>query len=229
MESVERDLNHFASYAFEASFWALEAGERGALLQKWWGALEQVGKVTHLYQVYPAEATVDLLVWSALPVEDDQSAAEFFERYARATNSVRGMVRMTRSLWGFTGRSSYSKARSAQEMDPYGGKRRRYLVVYPFVKRDEWYLMSREARQGMMNEHIRIGKGYSTILQLLLYSFGLQDQEFVVVYEMDDLPLFSDLVHELRNTEARRFTVRDTPLQTAVYRTPEELLGLWAG
>jgi glutamyl-tRNA reductase len=38
--------------------------------------------------------------------------------------------------------------------------RLRYLVVYPFVKTIEWYLMSREARQGMMNEHMRIGHDY---------------------------------------------------------------------
>jgi chlorite dismutase len=68
----------------------------------------------------------------------------------------------------------------------------------------------------MMNEHIRLGKSYPQIKQLLLYSFGLQDQEFVVVYEMEDLPLFSDLVHELRSTEARRYTERDTPLITAI-------------
>lgn len=69
-----------------------------------------------------------------------------------------------------------------------------------------------------MNEHIRLGKGYPQIKQLLLYSFGLQDQEFVVVCEMEDLPLFSDLVHELRSTEARRHTERDTPLITAILK-----------
>ena len=81
--------------------------------------------------------------------------------------------------------------------------------------------MSREARQGMMNEHIRIG------IQLLLYSFGVQDQEFVVVYEMDDLHQFSDLVNELRSSEARRYTLRDTPLHTAIYHPADETLALW--
>ena len=75
--------------------------------------------------------------------------------------------------------------------------------------------MSRDARQGMMNEHIRIGHQYPEIKQLLLYSFGLQDQEFVVVYETDDLPQFSDLVNELRGAEGRRYTERDTPAYTA--------------
>ncbi len=63
--------------------------------------------------------------------------------------------------------------------------------------------------------------------ELLLYSFGLQDQEFVVVYETDDLPLFSELVYDLRGTEARRFTERDAPLQTAAYSRPEKLLKNW--
>jgi len=87
--------------------------------------------------------------------------------------------------------------------------------------------MGREARQGIMNEHIRIGKQYEDITQLLLYSFGVQDQEFIVVYETDDLPRFSDLVNELRSTDGRRYTLRDTPLHTALYHPAEETLALW--
>jgi chlorite dismutase len=80
----------------------------------------------------------------------------------------------------------------------------------------------------MMNEHIKIGKQYPEITQLLLYSFGLQDQEFIVVYETEDLGHFSDLVYELRDSEARRYTQRDAPLFTAVYHPAEETLALWA-
>ena len=87
--------------------------------------------------------------------------------------------------------------------------------------------MSRESRQGMMNEHIRIGKQYEEIKQLLLYSFGLQDQEFVVVYETDDLLRFSDLVNELRDTEARRYTLKDTPVYTAIYHAAPQAMALW--
>ncbi|MDQ5853823.1 MAG: chlorite dismutase family protein, partial [Chloroflexota bacterium] len=68
---------------------------------------------------------------------------------------------------------------------------------------------------------------YPEIKQLLLYSFGLQDQEFVVVYETDDLMHFSDLVNELRGTEARRYTERDTPIFSAVYHPAEETLALY--
>jgi chlorite dismutase len=113
------------------------------------------------------------------------------------------------------------------QVDPFSTERKRYLVGYPFVKTMDWYLMSRDARQGMMNEHIRVGHQYPEIKQLLLYSFGLQDQEFIVVYETDDLPMFSDLVNDLRATEARRYTQRDTPIFTAVYHPAETTLGLW--
>jgi chlorite dismutase len=105
--------------------------------------------------------------------------------------------------------------------------RKPYMVIYPFVKTGDWYLMSADARQGMMNEHIKLGKQYPDITQLLLYSVGLQNQEFVVVYETDDLTHFSDLVYRLRATEVRRYTERDTPLHTAIYHPAEETLAMW--
>ncbi len=106
-------------------------------------------------------------------------------------------------------------------------ERRQYLIVYPFVKTTDWYLMGQESRQGMMNEHIRIGKEYTQITQLLLYSVGLQNQEFVVVYETDELARFSSLVNDLRATEGRRYTERDTPLHTAMHAPAEEVLALF--
>ncbi len=63
---------------------------------------------------------------------------------------------------------------------------------------------------------------------MLLYSSGLQDQEFIVVYETEDLSLFSELVQELRGSEARRYTLRDTPLYTVMHHPEEEILSLWA-
>jgi chlorite dismutase len=160
-------------------------------------------------------------------VSDTKDPAVFFEKLAMAMSSYRHLIEQKDLLWGFTRPSQYSKARSKQEIDPFAETHRSYLIIYPFSKTTEWYLMSREARQGMMNEHIRIGKQYEDISQLLLYSFGLQNQEFVVVYETDDLTRFSDLVNELRDTEARRYTLRDTPLHTAVYHLAEETLALW--
>jgi len=228
-EETPRTLNHFALFAFKEAYWTLPADARAEFHADWLAGLRAAARKVDVYQVFPAESQADVLVWSALPAEGKCETAEFFEGFASATNPFRAYLHSSATLWGYTRPSQYTKTRSTQEIDPFAGfaTRKPYLVIYPFVKTTDWYLMSREARQGMMNEHIRIGKQYEDITQLLLYSFGVQDQEFVVVYETDDLLRFSDLVNELRATEGRRYTLRDTPLHTAIYHPAEETLALW--
>jgi chlorite dismutase len=130
------------------------------------------------------------------------------------------------SLWGFTRPSVYTKRRTVQEHALDDPTRLRYLIVYPFVKTTEWYLMSRDARQGMMNEHMRIGHDFDDVRQVLLYATGLDDQEFIVAYETDKLERHQELVIALRSTEGRRYTLRDTPIFTAIHRPVEEALAL---
>lgn len=224
-ELTPRTLNHFTLYAFTDAYWTLNEGARASFHEHWLEGLATAATNFDIYQ--NTDARADLLVWCAVSAAEPSSASDFFEKHTRITTPYRHLIRPVESLWGFTRPSQYTKARSAQEIDPLAEERMRYLVAYPFAKTAEWYLMSREARQGMMNEHIRIGKQYEEIKQLLLYSFGLQDYEFVVVYETDDLPRFSELVNELRDTEARRYTLRDTPAYTAVHRPAADTLALW--
>jgi chlorite dismutase len=225
IEQSLRTFNHYSLFAFKDAYWLLSADERAEFHKNWLAALRASAQKVDIFQ--GTEHDVDLIVWSALTVQGNQDAAVFFENFAKALAPYRHLVEQKDSLWGFTRPSQYSKARSKQEIDPFSDEHKPYLIIYPFSKTTEWYLMSRDARQGMMNEHIRIGKGYEDISQLLLYSFGLQNQEFVVVYETDDLTRFSDLVNELRDTEARRYTLRDTPLHTTIYHSAEETLALW--
>lgn len=226
-ELTPRALSHFAFFKFKDAHFALTSKERQEFHANWLAGLRDAAQHLDVYQIYPAQTGADVLIWSALDATDPATTAGFFGRFARATNLHRHLVEPAHTLWGFTKPSQYTKTRSTQEIDPFAAERKPYLIIYPFIKSVDWYLMSRESRQGMMNEHIKIGKQYPEITQLLLYSFGLQDQEFIVVYETDDLGHFSDLVYELRDTEARRFTERDTPLFTAVYHPAEETLALW--
>lgn len=224
-EAIHRTLNHYSLIAFKESYWSLSAREREEFHKNWLDGLCGAAQKVDIFQA--TESGIDLIIWSAITADDKLDSATFFEKYSKAHAPYRHLIDLKDSLWGFTRPSQYSKARSKQEIDPFSETRQPYLIIYPFSKTAEWYLMSREARQGMMNEHIRIGKQYEDISQLLLYSFGLQNQEFVVVYETDDLARFSDLVNELRDTEARRHTLRDTPLHTAIYHPAEETLRLW--
>ncbi|HEX7150686.1 MAG TPA: chlorite dismutase family protein [Thermoanaerobaculia bacterium] len=98
------------------------------------------------------------------------------------------------------------------------------LFVYPFVKTRDWYLLPMPERQRIMNEHIAIGHKYPRVKINTTYSFGLDDQDFVVAFEADSAAEFLDLVQELRETESSKFTVRDTPMYTCKRATVEEIL-----
>lgn len=215
-------LGHFASYRLAPAFWTLPPAERKARARAWFEGIASAAEVAHLYLTGGMESDSDVLVWSTVTVSDASIPGRFFRARAAAESTHRDIVEPGHVLWGMTRPSEYSKARSAQEIDSFAPMRTPYLVMYPFTKTADWYLMGRDTRQGMMNEHIRIGKQFQDIKQLLLYSFGLQDQEFVVVYETDDLSLFSRLVYDLRATEARRYTKADTPLHTGVLIVADE-------
>jgi len=80
----------------------------------------------------------------------------------------------------------------------------------------------------MMNEHIKVGHDFPSIKQVLVHSFGLDDQEFIVSYETEDLLEFQSLVMDLRSTDGRKYTLSDTPIFTCVHRPLREVLELLA-
>jgi chlorite dismutase len=100
----------------------------------------------------------------------------------------------------------------------------KYFFVYPFVKKREWYLLSMEDRQKLMDEHIRMGNKYPSVKLNTTYSFGLDDQEFVVAFETDSPADFLDLVQELRESQGSLYTLRDTPIITCLRKNVHEVL-----
>lgn len=105
----------------------------------------------------------------------------------------------------------------------------RYLFVYPFIKTRPWYRMTQATRQGMMDEHIEIGRRYPSVKLNTTYSFGLDDQEFVLAFETDEPADFLDLVQDLRESEASLYTLRDTPLFTCLNLSLAEALDALGG
>jgi chlorite dismutase len=180
------------------------------------------GVTTHAYSMIGLQPGADLLLWRLAPSLD---ALEEAAAAALRTGLGRHLT-VAESLLGIVGPSQYVKRPTEQEQSLFTGERSRYLVVYPFTKTAEWYLLGQAARQGIMNEHMRVGHEYPQVRQLLAYSFGIDDQDFVVAYETDDLPAFSSLVRDLRGTESRRSTVRDTPIWTGIHRPMPEILSL---
>lgn len=177
---------------------------------------------TFTYSMIGLKAGVDLLLWSLSPSLDalEQKMA------ATLRTGMGEWMTVRHSFLGLIAPSQYVKRPTVQEQSLFTGKRSRYLIVYPFTKSTDWYLLGAEERQKVMNEHMKVGHRYHQVRQLLAYSFGLDDMDFLVAYETDDLPAFGQLVRELRGTESRRTTVRDTPILVGVHRPIDEITAL---
>ncbi len=205
----------------------LAADERRANIDDFCQAVERAERrlVQHAYSTIGLRAEGDLLLWRmAERLEDiEESAADM------QSSGLGRWLAPAISMVGMTRPSQYVRRPSAQEQSLFEGERSRYLVVYPFVKSTDWYLTPADERQAVMRGHMRVGHSYPEVRQLLAYSFGLDDQEFIVAYEMDDLARFQDLVRELRETESRRATVRDTPIITGIHRPMAEIAALLGG
>ena len=132
---------------------------------------------------------------------------------------------MPHSFLALTKESEYSEE-SRLEVRPAHAK---YLFVYPFVKTRAWYRLDADERYRVMQEHIRIGREYPSIDLNTSYSFGLDDQEFVVAFETDEPADFLDLVQRLRTTESSEYTKRDTPTFTCVAASVQRALGALDG
>jgi chlorite dismutase len=100
----------------------------------------------------------------------------------------------------------------------------RYLIVYPMWKKREWYRLSDEERMTIMREHIAVARRYTGISTNTAYSFGLDDQEFVVAFDADDPMEFLDLVQDLRATESSAYTESETPIFTCLHSSVERAL-----
>jgi chlorite dismutase len=120
-----------------------------------------------------------------------------------------GWLETPYSYLATTKASSYTSARKPRKIIPKGSP---YLVVYPFVKVRPWYALPEDDRQRAMDEHMRVGHEFETIHNHTTYSFGIDDQEFMTAFECDEPADFMHLMLTLRESEASRYTERDTPI-----------------
>ncbi|GAB6936468.1 MAG: chlorite dismutase family protein [Bacillota bacterium] len=168
------------------------------------------------YSLVGLRADAEFMLWRI-----SKDLRVFQEMTSKLMNTGLGKyLTISYSFLSITKRSIY-----VDKMDPSNPNPRvyivpgrgKYLFVYPFVKTRDWYQLSFPTRQGMMDEHIQIGSKYPSVKLNTTYSFGIDDQEFVVAFESDEPRDFVNLVQELRETEASRYTLRDTPMFTCIY------------
>ena len=176
------------------------------------------------YSTVGLRPDADFVLWRISAGTDE------FQAQTQSINRSRlgGYLSTPHSFVSMTKRSMYidkvDPFHTAQSRTHIVPGQRKYLFIYPFVKTRAWYLLPLEERQAIMDVHIKIGNKYPSVKLNTTYSFGLDDQDFVVAFETDEPADFLDLVMELRETESSKYTLRDTPIFTCVQTPMEKIL-----
>jgi chlorite dismutase len=195
--------------------------EFAAILKRW----NQPGRLLGLtYSTVGLRGDVDMVLWRICYSVDDlnQMTAELLGSplggYLQTPHNFLAMTKRSQYLIGHEHEGQHDSRGSIRP----GGQK--YIFIYPFWKTRAWYLLPMEERQRLMNEHIRIGHMYPRVKLNTTYSFGIDDQEFVVAFESNFPEDFLDLVQQLRETEISMYTLKDTPIFTCIRMTAEEML-----
>jgi chlorite dismutase len=224
--AIQRQFVNFAFYKLDPEFRRLGSIEKQAARDEFLKlfATPQKGLMCLTYSTAGLKADTDILLWRISMSPDD------FQTQTQAINRTKigAYLTMPHSFLAMTKRSMY-----IDKLDPFHtvesrthivpGKRK-YLFIYPFVKTREWYLLPQEKRQEIMDGHIRVGNEFPSVKLNTTYSFGLDDQDFVVAFETEEPKDFLDLVMKLRETESSKYTHRDTPIFTCVQMGMDKVL-----
>ncbi|MEM0129471.1 MAG: chlorite dismutase family protein [Thermoplasmata archaeon] len=179
------------------------------------------------YSTVGTRGDVDFALW--MIASDLEPIVRLHARIAGTP--MGGYLEQRHSYLGMARRSEYL-GEHAHASQPGEGRRPLdlpYLFVYPFIKRREWYSLPFEERRRIMGEHFRIGHRYPGVRIHTGYSFGLDDQEFILAFEGSAPSEFLDLVRDLRPTEASRYTLLEVPIFTCRKVPVEDMLALAEG
>ncbi len=225
-ERTPRQFITFSFYKLDPAWRHLSDAEREKGRAQWLEVVQKYsasGTVIVPYSCVGLRGDHDILLWRI-----DYEISRLQDMQAELSRSGLGKYLLpSLTFFSMSKRSTY-----VDKIDPSHDEvrtvikpgRGKYIFVYPFVKSREWYLLHKQTRQGIMDEHIEIGNKYPSVKLNTTYSFGIDDQDFVVAFEGDHPEDFVDLVMELRESDGSKYTVRDTPIITGVKGTLEEVV-----
>jgi chlorite dismutase len=218
----DQPYNQYLFYALDRVFHALPSDTKKALKDELQALLEGYTDATITpYATRGFKVGTTFMLWMrAASPEALQELVRLIEH-----SGIAQYLTLSYTYFGIVKPSVYSGrvGRPSQVVQNFED-RLPYLTLYPFTKTTEWYQLSDEERRSIMGEHIKTGISHGDVRQCLLYSYGLDDYEFVVSYEMNTLEEFQDVLLDMRKTKSRIYTHSDTPIFTALYKPLSELI-----
>ncbi len=225
-DQTKRQFINYSFYKTDVAFRRLSAEQRQAakdefeaICKKW--SEKGDGFILRSYSMVGMRGDVDFMLWRiSFNVEDFQNMQAEINR-----SQLGAYLIQPHSFLSMQKRSPYVDIFNPEgegvSIVPGQGK---YLFVYPFIKTRAWYNLSPQARQGMMDEHIFVSVPFTGVTLNTSYSYGIDDQEFVVAFDSNYPQEFVDLVGRLRYTEASMYTKEDTPMFTCIKKDVKEML-----
>ncbi len=226
-QGTRRQFVNFCFYKLDPSFRRLPKEERDAAKKEFLEVLEEYDSSNKMivlsYSMVGLRSDVDIMLWRI-----SYEVEEFQKMTTRLYQTGLGAyLTISSNYLSMTKRSMYLDMFNPEHEEDrthiIPGKAK-YLFIYPFTKKREWYLLTKYTRQGIMDEHIYVGNKYPSVKLNTTYSFGIDDHEFVVAFETDYPQDFLDLVMDLRETEGSRFTENDIPIYTCIAMSLEDTL-----
>jgi chlorite dismutase len=204
---------NFVKYTFlkvDPAWRRLPVPERNRHKHEFASACEDFGvdRFLRAFSLVGTRGDTDLMLWTASPGLSD--IHDF--HVVLGQSGLMAWAEVPYSYLAMTKESEYSEEERLEVRSSQG----RYMFVYPFWKKRDWYRLPPEERMRIMRDHIEVGRRYPSVSINTSYSFGLDDQEFVVAFETDEPGDFLDLVQELRTSESSSYTLRDTPIFTCI-------------
>jgi chlorite dismutase len=223
---TRRDLNELIRYTMWSVFRVSDraaldrgreqaAGELAELIDQAAGK----GVITRgVYDIQGMRADADYLLWTIAPTSDELQGAYATFRRTR-------LGRASEPAW--SAMALHRPAEFNQGHIPAflaGEEPRGYVCVYPFVRSYEWYLLDPAERRRMLAEHGMMAREYSDVRANTVASFALNDYEWLLAFEADELHRIVDLMRHLRGAAARRHTRIETPFFAGRRKLPAQLV-----
>ena len=227
-QSTQREFLKYTFFKLEAEWKRLDERQREIDKQNFTLLVQKFSaeNVLKSYSLIGIRGDCDFLLWTASRGLDEiqQFIASLlssnFGKYLSTPYSYLAMTRKSEYL----GTHQHEGQEGFEFQNPVESK---YLFVYPFIKKREWYFLPHEERTLMMAQHFKIGHKYPNVKIHTGYSFGLDDQEFVLAFEADQPSDFLELVMELRGSEASRYTALETPIFTCANMDIRNILNMF--
>jgi chlorite dismutase len=209
------------------SFWRrLDRKEKAESREQFASTVESFAKrmILKTYSLVGVRGDADFMFWTisrSLEHHQDLVSGLLSTELGKYLEIPYSYLAITRKSEYIGGHHHHGQEGTSATPEPGEAK---YLFVYPFTKKREWYFLPFDERRLAMAEHFKIGHKYPSVRIHTGYSFGLDDQEFVLAFETDNPTDFSDLVSELRSSEASRYTAIEVPLFTCISMEIKEIL-----